>query len=130
MRLLNLTPMLWTANLEGTMEFYATQLGFTISNYNEEWGWVHLNRDGAGIMFALPNTHEAFDKPACTGTFYFYCDEVDNLWEKLKDPPFVYYGIENFEYGMREFAIKDNNGYILQFGCEIVQYKKNIANNA
>jgi hypothetical protein len=28
----------------------------------------------------------------------------------------AYYTIENFEYGMREFAIYDNNGYMLQFG--------------
>jgi hypothetical protein len=27
--------------------------------------------------------------------------------------------MEDFEYGMREFAIRDNNGYILQFGQEI-----------
>jgi len=28
----------------------------------------------------------------------------------------VCYPIENFAYGMREFAIYDNNGYLLQFG--------------
>ena len=26
------------------------------------------------------------------------------------------YPIEDFHYGMREFAIFDNNGYLLQFG--------------
>jgi len=31
----------------------------------------------------------------------------------------IVYPIENFYYGMREFAIRDNNGYILQFGQEI-----------
>jgi len=29
----------------------------------------------------------------------------------------VVYPIESFDYGMREFAIRDNNGYILQFGA-------------
>jgi hypothetical protein len=29
------------------------------------------------------------------------------------------YPIEDFEYGRREFAIFDNNGYLLQFGQEI-----------
>jgi hypothetical protein len=28
----------------------------------------------------------------------------------------VVYPIEDFSYGMREFAIRDNSGYILQFG--------------
>jgi hypothetical protein len=28
----------------------------------------------------------------------------------------VAYPLEDFHYGMREFAIYDNNGYMLQFG--------------
>ncbi len=31
------------------------------------------------------------------------------------------YLIENFEYGLREFAIYDNNGDPLQFGKELAQ---------
>jgi len=37
---------------------------------------------------------------------------------RLKDKVRVCYPLENFEYGMREFAIYDNNGYLLQFGQE------------
>jgi len=33
----------------------------------------------------------------------------------VKDKVPVVYPIENFSYGMREFAIRDNNGYILLF---------------
>jgi uncharacterized glyoxalase superfamily protein PhnB len=46
-------------------------------------------------------------------------DDVDGLWEKLKGSSYIFYGLENFDYGMREFAIKDNNGYMLQFGTQI-----------
>jgi hypothetical protein len=31
----------------------------------------------------------------------------------------IFYPVEDFSYGLREFAIRDNNGYILQFGQEI-----------
>lgn len=31
----------------------------------------------------------------------------------------LHYPVEDFGYGMREFAIYDNNGYLLQFGQEI-----------
>jgi hypothetical protein len=31
----------------------------------------------------------------------------------------IAYPMEDFEYGMREFAIYDNNGYMLQFGAPI-----------
>jgi uncharacterized glyoxalase superfamily protein PhnB len=37
----------------------------------------------------------------------------------LKDSTTVVYPLEDFDYGMREFAIRDNNGYVLQFGQEI-----------
>jgi uncharacterized glyoxalase superfamily protein PhnB len=41
------------------------------------------------------------------------------MWNKLKDKATVCYGIEDTVYGMREFAVCDNNGYLLQFGQEI-----------
>ena len=37
----------------------------------------------------------------------------------LKDKVRIVYPIENFSYGMREFAIRDSGGYILQFGKPI-----------
>ncbi|HKD80926.1 MAG TPA: hypothetical protein VKH81_14610 [Candidatus Angelobacter sp.] len=44
---------------------------------------------------------------------------MDALWDEIKDRANVVYPLESFYYGMREFAIRDNNGYILQFGQEI-----------
>jgi len=38
---------------------------------------------------------------------------------EIKTTSLIFYPIENFDYGMREFAIRDNNGYILQFGKEM-----------
>jgi protein involved in sex pheromone biosynthesis len=35
----------------------------------------------------------------------------------------IVYETENFEYGMREFAIYDNNEYIVQFGQYIDEAK-------
>jgi uncharacterized glyoxalase superfamily protein PhnB len=70
-------------------------------------------------MITLPNAHEPFEKPALTGSLYFNSTNVDALWDQLKDRANVVYPLENFYYGMREFAIRDNNGYILQFGQEI-----------
>ncbi len=70
-------------------------------------------------MLALPNDHEPFDRPAFTGSLYIKTSDVDTVWEQLKDKCRVCYPIEDFEYGMREFAIYDNNGYLLQFGKEI-----------
>ena len=119
MKITDLRPMLWTEDLDGTIEFYTDMLGFTCDEVNDDWGWASLSLDDVSLMLARPNAHTPYDKIGFTGTFYFTTDDVEALWAKLKDKAEVCYGIENFEYGMREFAIYDNNGYMLQFGQEI-----------
>lgn len=119
MRITALRPMLWTEDLHGTIRFYTETLGFTADEVNGEWGWASLSIDDAFLMLATPNAHTPYDKIGFTGTFYFTTDDVDAMWVKLKDITNICYGIENFEHGMREFAIYDNNGYMLQFGQEI-----------
>jgi uncharacterized glyoxalase superfamily protein PhnB len=119
MKITELRPMFWTEDLQGTIDFYNGTLGFTVGEVNEEWGWATLWIDDIAVMIARPNEHTTYDKIGFTGSFYYTTDDVDAWWEKLKDKTRVCYGIENFEYGMREFAIYDNNGYVLQFGQEI-----------
>ena len=119
MQLKKLTPMLVTKDLMGTIAFYRDTLDFELDRFNEEWGWMHMHKGDVSLMFTLPDSCNAVEKPSFTGSFYFYTDEVDELWHKLKDSSCIYYGLENFDYGMREFAIKDNNGYVLQFGREL-----------
>jgi len=121
MKITQLRPILWTEDIPGTIDFYTNTLNFTCDEYNEGWGWASLSLDGVGIMLAGPNAHTAYDKIGFTGSFYFSTDDVDALWQQLKDKARVCYGIENFDHGMREFAIYDNNGYLLQFGQEIGQ---------
>jgi uncharacterized glyoxalase superfamily protein PhnB len=113
-----LTPMLYTRDLKETLAFYKDILGFELDNFSEDLGWLHIHNGGVKLMFCLPNEHIPFEKPVCTGSFYFYTNQVDELWEKLKNTASILYGLEDFDYGMREFAIKDNNGYVLQFGME------------
>jgi len=119
MKLKELRPMLWSDKLPETIEFYTNILGFTCDERNEDWGWASLSRDGVEIMLAKPNEHIPFEKPVFTGTFYITVDDVDALWDVLKNKATVLYEIEDFEWGMREFAIYDNNGYMLQFGQQI-----------
>jgi uncharacterized glyoxalase superfamily protein PhnB len=102
---------------EQTIAFYRELLGFECINRME--GWALLRRDSVELMLSLPNAHEPFDKIQFTGSFYFHPDEVDEFWRQIKDKAVVVYPLEDFDYGMREFAIRDNNGYILQFGQEI-----------
>lgn len=119
MKLTGLRPILWTENLRETIEFYTQILNFTCDESNEEWGHASLSKDDVTIMLAAPNSHTKYEKIGFTGSFYFNTDDVDELWKQLKDKTRICYEIDDFEWEMREFAIFDNNGYILQFGQEI-----------
>lgn len=115
-RFTGLHPMLWTENLDETIGFYIHILGFELLSRNDEWHWASLRKDEVYIMLALPNEHENSAAIGFSGSFYFNVDKVDELWEDLKIKARICYEIETFEWGMREFAVYDNNGYILQFG--------------
>ena len=119
MKLQTLTPMLRTWDLKGSVEFYTGLLGFESEGTSDEWSWASLRHDDVTIMLSGPNHHEGDQSPAFTGSLYFKTDDVDSLWERVKDQARVCYPVESFDYGMREFAIYDNNGYLLQFGQEL-----------
>ena len=111
--------MLFTRQVKDSVDFYIHTLGFTCIGFDEDWSWATVSRDDIEIMLALPNAHETFTVPKFTGSFYIRTSNVDAIWNELKDKAVVYYPIEDFGYGMREFAVFDNNAYVLQFGMPI-----------
>src|SRR5437016_4855881 len=122
MKLTGLTPMLEAIDLCQTIKFYTEVLGFECLNAfpdAENPYWAAVEKDGIEIMLTVRNQHSIIEKPVMTGSLYLNPDNVDEAWEMLKDKVTIEYPIENFEYGMREFAIRDCNGYLLQFGQEI-----------
>jgi len=119
-----LSPILWTENLDETIGFYTQILGFTLLGRNDDWQWASLKKDDIQMMLSKPNEHENFKGICFTGSFYFNVEKVDELWEDLKTKAKICYEIETFEWGMREFAVFDNNGYILQFGEPVDEISK------
>jgi catechol 2,3-dioxygenase-like lactoylglutathione lyase family enzyme len=123
-----LSPILWTKDLQKTMSFYESVLGFKgRSNFPN---FVSLTRENIEIMFVVPqeepeeckdpnNNEEFFPKPVLTGSLFILTDKVDKLWESVKDRATVKTSIENRAYLMRDFSILDNNGYELVFGQDI-----------
>jgi uncharacterized glyoxalase superfamily protein PhnB len=109
--------MLEVTDMDETIAFYRDVLGFECANRVD--GWAALLNNCVEIMICLPNAHTPFDKPRFTGSLYMRLDDVDTLWQQVKNKATVVYPLENFHYGMREFAIRDNNGYLLQFGSQI-----------
>ena len=121
MKINKLTPMIYTADLQGTVDFYVQIFGFTCLANEPGYGWARVQLDNADLMISKPNDHIPFDKSTFTGSFYFNTNNVDEIWNTVKDKVKICYPIENFEYGMREFAVYDNNDYLLQFGQDIVE---------
>ncbi|WP_343555478.1 VOC family protein [Sphingobacterium sp.] len=116
----SLNPILYTKNLDQTIQFYTEKLGFTCIEKNKGSNWSLLQNGTIEIMFSHPVESIAFETAQFTGSLYLTLDDVDHLWESLKDNVKICYEIETFEWGMREFAIYDNNGYVLQFGQVII----------
>jgi len=113
---LNLSPMLETKDMQATLKFYTEVLRFKCDTFSEEWGWAHFSKDEISIMFSKPNEERNIPEPIMSGSLYIEVDDVDSVWDDLKYAGNICYPIENFEYGMREFGMFDNNGYLLQFG--------------
>ena len=131
MKLQKLSPILWTKDLKQTISFYETVLGFkSKSNFPN---FATLTRENVEIMFIVPqdepedckdpnDNSEFFPKPLLTGSIFIVMEQVDKLWDLVKDKATIKTTIADREYWMRDFSILDNNGYELVFG-EDISYK-------
>lgn len=128
MKLQKLSPILWTKDLKATISFYETVLGFSAqSNFPD---FVSLTREAVEIMFVVPQeepeeckdpteTQKSLLKPTLTGSLFIVTEQVDKLWESVKDKAVIKTPVANRPYLMRDFSILDNNGYELVFGEDI-----------
>ena len=112
MRMNALVPMLQTCEMTRTRNWYEQVLGFRcVSSQGDEW--CRLERDGVAIMF-MRNDH--LGSPHATATQYIYVDDIGELWNSIKGRCTADWGPEEMPYGLKEFAVKDPNGYLLSFG--------------
>jgi uncharacterized glyoxalase superfamily protein PhnB len=111
MRLQSLTPMLQSADLQRSIDWYESVLGFRCTGRQD--GWCRLERDGVALMF-MQNAH--LGDPHATATQYIHVDDLSALWSGIKDRVTAEWGPEEMPYGSVEFAIRDPDGYLLSFG--------------
>ena len=107
--------MLRVPDVPAAVAWYRDVLGFDACA-DDGGGWALLRRDGIELMLSTFNAHEGDVEPEFSGSLYLRCDDVDAWWARLHGIARVCYPIEDFEYGMREFAIYDHHGFLLQFG--------------
>lgn len=119
-RVSSLTPMLVARDLGATLAFYRDLLGFTVRGTWPAEGeptWCHVVHGGAELMFVTSEEAGFWSQPPkVSGVLYLHVDDLDALHTRLRDQAKILWGPEPTDYGMREFAIEDVNGYVLSFG--------------
>ena len=78
-----------------------------------EYGWASLSRDSVELMVAAPNGHACHSTAPCLHGVVLLSTSMTRprSGPASKTVVKVGYPMEDFHYGMREFAIYDNNGY-------------------
>ncbi len=99
-------------DLSSAIKWYEEILGFKVTAIwpKDKPNYVHFEAE-AGAAFALMEA-----EPVPTGArFNFSVEDVDALWEVLKDRVEVVEPLLDTPYGTRKFTIKDLDGNELGF---------------
>ena len=86
-------------------------LGFDESDSTEDTCAVSMN--GGKLIFTAADLWPG--QPHCTGTLYFFVDDVDAYYEAVSAKVEISWPLQDMSYGLREFGIIDINGYHIAF---------------
>ena len=124
---MKLEPMIYTENLDESIKFYQDILGFEIEEYypdNENPTWVCFrignNRFSIGKTFS--DIYHKLHPRGVDGSgvqFYIRVEDVDRVYDDLKNELDIIDDIESKSWGDREFTFKDPNGYLISFFSKI-----------
>lgn len=123
-KLESLSPNLISDNVNASVDFYTKHLGFKLVASVPEtgtFGWAMVERDGVTFMFqSLKSLQEDMpslniDKKGSLGTFFIKMKGIEDLYESLKGNVEIALEWRVTFYGMKEFGIKDLDGYYLVF---------------
>ena len=113
-----LIPMLSVADLERTMTFYCGKLGFRVNNTfgKPKPVWCMLERAKVRLMFNQPPGIVIYPEPKDRQIFYFYPDDIASLHTEWRDAGLAVSDLRVTFYCMKEFELRDPDGYWLWFG--------------
>ena len=111
-------PCLLVSDMRRSLDFYLEVLGFTQTGYypiESEPIRTEVRRDDVAIILYTEPTRVAIEPPAFTGALYVFPESIDTLADELRGKVPFAWGPEDTDFGMREFAIRDPDGYTLVF---------------
>ncbi len=135
MKINKLSPNFEVGSIEKTVKFYEEYLGFNLVmavpesgdgihqklDETKEYIYSMVSRDDIQFMFQRSDSFKedvSFSKGleiGATVSFYMDVEMVDDLYNSLKDKGIEMTEMKTTWYGMKEFYLKDLNGYILAF---------------
>jgi catechol 2,3-dioxygenase-like lactoylglutathione lyase family enzyme len=124
--LLSSVPVFLVDDVNRTAAWYAEHLGFTVAGMfppRPPASWASLQRDRAEIMlqrlagYQPPRVYDR--RPGGVWHAYIRMSGVRQLYQSVRDRPFVKSLLRKQPYGDWEFEIEDLNGYVLVFGGDV-----------
>lgn len=135
MKIAKLTPNFEVNDIRETVQFYESALGFSlVMAVPETQDGVHETlTDGLEYVYALMKNGEvelmfqrsdsfkhdvelaSCDSTGASVSFYMEVVGLEELYAQLKDQVSEITEVKTTWYGMKEFYLKDVNGYILAF---------------
>ena len=111
-----LRPMIHVPDVRRTADWYVS-IGFTLDNAFEDQGemtWAALSFGDGVVMFNEGGRTSADDRREVD--LYVDVEDVVALFARIKDRVQIREPLHTTFYGMREFIIRDLNGFWITFG--------------
>jgi uncharacterized glyoxalase superfamily protein PhnB len=109
-------PMIHVPDVRGTVTWYKS-IGFHVVRTNEvdgEMDWAKMTFGNSELMFSAAGEVSAAHRREVD--LYITTTDVDELFRRLEKQVGVVEKPYDTFYGMREFTIKDCNGFWITFG--------------
>ena len=130
-----LNPNLMVKNVKETVEFYKNYLGFELTMAVPETQdgilteipedkkivYAMVKNGGVEIMFQAEESLKkdisvfADSKIGASVSFYIEVEKLEDFYKEIREKVEIVKELSTTWYGMNEFYIRDNNGYILGF---------------
>jgi catechol 2,3-dioxygenase-like lactoylglutathione lyase family enzyme len=119
-KLIGSAPQFLAGSVTASVEYYVQVLGFERPKL---WGeppvFAMPERDGFIVMLNRVDGQAAKWKDDAFWDAYFWCEDADAF--QARGARFEYGPVEREEYGNREFAVLDPDGYVLVIGSDLQQ---------
>lgn len=123
-KLLEQAPVLLVSDLQKSVDYWTSKIGFKARVWGEPPDFAILRRDNAFLMLSQkPTGHEIVPNWKIKDKLwnaYFWIDDADLLFEELKSAgALIDYDLCDQPYGVREFGIQDLDGHDIAFGQDL-----------